>query len=91
MKTGQIPADTVDQPVFALAKELMIRFADKFGPDKYFCLVRRLHIQKSLLIICGQVIKGGGLDEIMYACSLSIVGADSLVTVNDIKRVRYCL
>ena len=26
----------------------------------------------------------------MYTCGLSIVGADSLVTVNNIKRARYC-
>ena len=24
-------------------------------------------------------------------CALSIIGADSLVTVDDIKRARYCL
>ena len=66
----------------------MIRFPDKFGPDKLF---GSLHIEKLFLIICGQVIKGSGLDEIMYTCDLSIVEAASLVTVNDIKRARYCL
>ena len=86
LNPGQIPVDTVDQLIFALTKESMIRF-----PDKYFCLFGSLHIEKSLLIICGQVIKGSGLDEIMYTCGLSIIGADSLVTVNDIKRTRYCL
>ena len=86
LNPGQIPVDTVDQLIFALTKESMIRF-----PDKYFCLFGSLHIEKSLLIICGQVIKGSGLDEIMCTCGLSIAGADSLVTVNDIKRARYCL
>ena len=91
LNPGQIPVDTADQSIFALAKELMIRFPEKFGLDKYFCFFGSLHIEKSLLIICGQVIKGSGLDEIMCTCGLSIVGADSLVTVNDIKRARYCL
>ena len=91
LNPGQVPVDTVDQPIFALTKELMIRFPDKFGPDKYFCLFASLYIEKSLLIICGRVIKGSGLDESMYTCGLSIVGADSLVTVNNIKRARYCL
>ena len=91
LNADQIPVDTADQPIFALTRELMIRFPDKFGPDKYFCLSGSLHVEKSLLIICGQVIKGSGLDEIMCTCGLSIVGADSLVTVNDIKRARYCL
>ena len=31
------------------------------------------------------------MDEIVCTCDLSIVGADSLVTVNNIKRARYCL
>ena len=62
LNPGQIPVDTADQPIFALTKELMIRFPDKFGPDKYFCLFGSLPIEKSLLIICDQVIKGSGLD-----------------------------
>ena len=91
LNPGQIPVDTADPPIFALTKELMIRFPYKFGPDKYFCLFGSLHIEKLLLIICRWVIKGSGLDEIMYTCGLSTVGADSLVTVNSIKRARYCL
>ena len=75
-----MPADTSDQPIFAFTKELMIRFPDKFGPDKYFCLFGSLHIEKSLLIICDQVIKGSGLDQIMCTCGLSIVGVNSLMT-----------
>ena len=90
LNPGQIPVDTADQPIFSLTKELMIQFPDKFGLNKYFCLFGSLYIEKSLLIICGQVIKGSGLDEIMCICGLSIVGADSLVTVNDMKRARYC-
>ena len=62
---GQITVDTIDQPIFALTKELMIRFPDRFGPDKYFCLSGSHHIEKSLLIICGQVIKSIGLDEVI--------------------------
>ena len=42
LNPGQIPDDTVDQPIFALTKELMIWFPDKFGPDKYFCLFASL-------------------------------------------------
>ena len=62
LNPGQIPVDTCDQPIFALTKELMIRFPDTFGPGKYFCLFGSLHIEKSLLTICGQVIKGSGME-----------------------------
>ena len=91
LNPDQMPVDTADQPIIALTKELMIRFPDKFGPDKYCYLFGSLHLEKSLLIICDQVIKGTELDKIMCTCSLSIAGADSIVTVNYIKRARYCL
>ena len=53
-----MPVDTADQPIItALTKELMIRFPDKFGPDKYYYLFGSPHLEKLLLIICDQVIK----------------------------------
>ena len=55
------------------------------------CLFWSLHIEISLLIISGQGMEGSGLDEIMSKCGLSTVRADSLVTVNDLKRAVYCL
>ena len=69
----------------------MYRFPELFGPDKYFCVFGSLHIEKSILVMCGQIIKGSGLDQLMSSCGLSILGTQSLVTVNDIKRARYCL
>ena len=62
-----------------------IQFPDKFGLDKYFFLFASLYVETLLLIICGQVIKG--VDSMK--CGLCIVGADFLVTVNDIKGARY--
>ena len=91
LNPGQIACDTADQPIFKLTKELQIKFPELFGPDKYFCIFGSLHIEKSILIILGKLIEKSGLDAIMLICGLSIVGADSLVTVNDIKRARYCL
>ena len=39
LNPDKMPVDTADQPIFALTKELMIRFPDRFGPDKYFCFL----------------------------------------------------
>ena len=61
-----------------------------FGPEKYFCLFGSLHLEKSILLLCGSLIEGSGLDKIMASCGVSIVGTDSLVSVNHIKRAKYC-
>ena len=88
----QIPIDVSDQPVFALSKELQLRLPLMFGPDRYTCLLGDLHIERSLLGMHGDVIKGSGPDTIMQHSTLSTVGgATAMVDVNRIKRSRYCL
>ena len=84
LNPGQLAVDTADEPIFALTKELMYRFPEQFGPDKYFCLFGSLHIEKSVLALCGQLLNGSGLDQLMSSIYV-IVGAQSLFTVNDIK------
>ena len=91
LNPDQICVDESDQPVYKLLKELRWGFPDRVDPEKYFCLFGSLHLEKSILLLCGSLIEGSGLDKIMASCGLSIVGTDSLVSVNHIKRVRYCI
>ena len=91
LNPGQIPVHTAKQPIFTLTKELTIHFPDKFSLDKYFCLIASLRIEASMLIICGQVIKRSVLEKIMCTYGLSIVGAEFLVTVNNLKRASHSL
>ena len=86
---GQICVHESDQPVYKLSKELQWRFPDRFGHEKYFCLFVSLHLEKSILLLCGSLIKGSGLDKIMASCGLLIVGTTSKVSVNHMKRARY--
>ena len=88
---GQICVDENDQPVYKSSKELQWRFPDRFGPEKYFRLFGSLHLEKSILLLCGSIIEESGLDKIMASCGLSIIGTDSLVSVNHIKRAMYCI
>ena len=39
LNPGQICDDESDQPVYKLSKEFQWRFPDRFGPEKYFCLL----------------------------------------------------
>ena len=91
LNPDQICVYESDQPVCKLSKELQWRFPNRFGPAKYFCLFGSLHLEKSILLLCGSPIEGCGLDKIMASCGLSFVRTDSLVSVNHIKRARYCI
>ena len=74
LNPGQICVDESDQPVYKLSKKLQWRFPDRFGPEKYICLFGSLNLEKSILLLCGSLIEGSGLDKIMASCGLSIVG-----------------
>ena len=87
----QIPVDVSDQPDFALSKQLQLRLPMEFGYDKYICLLGDLHIEQSLLVMHGEIIKGSGLDTMMQHANLSTIGtAAAIVDANHIKRSRYC-
>jgi len=91
LNSKQVPIDTSDQPVFALSKEVQLRYPSTFGHDKYICLLGDLHLEHSLLLMHGSLIKGSGLDSILHFSKLSTEGTSAIVDANDIKRSRYCL
>ena len=91
LNPGQICVDESHQPVYKLSKELQWRSPDRFSPQKYFYLFGSPHLEKSILPLCDSLIEGSGLDKIVASRGLSIVGMDSLVSVNQIKRARYCI
>ena len=53
-----------------------------------YWLYGSLHLEKSILL-CRLLIEGICLDKIMAVCGFSILGMDSLVSVNHIERARY--
>ena len=89
LNPGQTPIDVSDQPVYALTKELQLRFPEIFS--NYFPLFGQLHIEQCLLVIHGQMIKRSGLLEILTENKFSMIGLSAVVDVNNIKRARYTL
>ena len=84
---NQTPVDTCDQPVYALTKQTQWRYPELFGNSKYFSLFGGLHIEKALLIVHGEFIKGSGLDKLLGQSNLSITDKEnSVVNVTEIKR-----
>ena len=59
--------------------------------QNYFLLLEGLHIEQSLLVLHGQLIKGSGLMEILNLQKLSTIGFYVVVAVNSIKRTTYCI
>ena len=63
LNSSQIFVDESGQPVYRLLKELQWRFSNGFGPEKCFWLFGSLHLEKSILLLCGLLIEEN-LDKI---------------------------
>ena len=74
---GQTPVDVCNQSVYELTKEIQWREKDTFGSSG-------LHIEKSLLTVHGELVKGSGLENILSACDLSIISTGALVDFGPI-------
>ena len=44
INSGHIPIDVSDQPVYALSKEVQLRYPPVFGPTEYVCMLGDLHV-----------------------------------------------
>ena len=65
--------DVSDQPVYALSKEVQLRYPSRFGRCQYVCLLGDLHIEHTNLLINGELIKGSGLEVILEHLQLWMV------------------
>ena len=88
---SQIPVDASDQPVYAILKEVQLRYPSEFGPEKFICTLGDLHMEHTGLLVHGDFIKGNGLDTLFLHSNLSTDGTSAVVDVNDIKRSWCCL
>ena len=87
----QVPIDALDQPAYAISKEVQICYPLEFWPEKYICALGDLRMEHTGFLVHGDFIKGSGLDILFLHSKLSTNGTSAVVDVNDIKPSRYCL
>ena len=88
---NQVPVDISDQPVYALSKEVQLRYHSVFGSSQYVCVLGDFHIEHTNLLIHGELIKGHGLEAVLEKNNFSTKGTSAVVDATHIKRARYCL
>ena len=57
---GHIPVVTLDQPLFALAKQIQWKWPEKYGEDKVVVMFGGLHIEMAALKTLGDWLRGSG-------------------------------
>ena len=86
----QVPIDASNKPVYAILKEVQVRYPSEFRPEIYTCALGDLHMGHTCLLIHGNFMRRSGLNTLFLHSKLSTDGTSSIVDVNDIKRSSYC-
>jgi len=56
----QVPVIVMDQPLYAIAKQVQWTSPDKFGEDKYLVMMGGLHIEMASLKMIGNWLSNSG-------------------------------
>ena len=86
----QIPVVAVDQPLYALMKQIQWHFPRGFGEDKFVVLLGGLHTEMAGLRMLGHWLNGSGWIQCLIQAGIATPGvAESFLTASHVKRTRY--
>ena len=91
LNPGQIPIMTVDQPLFAIAKEIQWLKPECLGEDKFLVMMGDLHIEMAFMKCLGDWLEGSGWMALLSLAEITTSGkADSMLSgSSNITLCRY--
>ena len=60
LNPGQVPVLTLDQPLYATAKQIQWNWPSGYGEDKFVILLGGLHLEMASLATIGDLLDGSG-------------------------------
>jgi len=86
---GQIPVVAIDQPLYAVAKQLQWNFPEKYGERQFVIMFGRLHIEMAFLKAIGGWLEGSGWTVALTEANVASAGtADSFLKATSVTRTR---
>ena len=79
LNPGQTPILTVDEPLFALCKQLQLQHPETLGEDKIFIMLGQLHIEMCIQSMLAMLLESSGWSAALTAAGIASPGrAESL-------------
>ena len=89
LNPGQIPVLGMDQPLYAMAKEIQWAWPDEFGEDCFVVMLGGLHVEMSALRLAGDWLNGSGWTSLLESAGVVRGGvADSFLKASHVTRTR---
>jgi hypothetical protein len=90
LNPGQTPVIAMDQPLFAIAKQIQWNNSDVYGEDKYVVMMGGLHIEMASLKMLGHWLNNSGWDAALVQADITTPGrADAILKASHVTRSRY--
>ena len=85
----QVPVVTLDQPLFAIAKQIQWNWPDTHGEDKFVIVLGGLHIEMAAFKVLGDWLDGSGWTSAIVAAEVASGGvAESFIKASHLTRTR---
>ena len=89
LSPGQTPVMAVDQPLFALAKQIQWQWPELYGEDKFIVMFGGLHIEMASLKVLGDLLKGSGWAGALSDAEIASSGtAESFLSASNVVKTR---
>jgi len=89
LNPGQVTVIALDQPLFAIGKEIQWNWSDLYGEKKFVVMFGGLHIEMALLKVTGGWLQGSGWTTALADANVATPGtAESFVKPASVTRSR---
>ncbi|KAG7161157.1 hypothetical protein Hamer_G024212, partial [Homarus americanus] len=89
LNTGQTPVVTLNQPLYALAKQIQWTWPERYGEDKLVVMFGGLHIEMAALKMLGDWLEGSGWVEALVQAKIATPGsANSFLRAAHVTRTK---
>ena len=87
---GQVPVIALDQPLFAVAKEIQLSWSDLYGEKKFVVMFGGLHIEMAFLKVIGGWLEGSGWTTVLTDANVATPGtAESFFKAASVTHSRW--
>lgn len=86
---GQIPVIAMDQPLYAIVKQIQWKWSDLYGERKLVIMFGGLHIEMAFLKLLGGWLEGSGWTSALVDSNIASSGtAESFLKASSVTRTR---
>eukprot|EP00745_Piridium_sociabile_P003240 TRINITY_DN11945_c0_g1_i1.p1 TRINITY_DN11945_c0_g1~~TRINITY_DN11945_c0_g1_i1.p1 ORF type:complete len:368 (-),score=62.14 TRINITY_DN11945_c0_g1_i1:49-1152(-) len=89
LNSGQVPVVALDQPLYAIAKQIQWKWPDSHGEKQFVVMLGGLHTEMAFLKALGNLLRDSGWTDTLVEANIASTGtADSFINASHVTKTR---